>query len=116
MDTTESTIRILPEVAAAVSGRIPLLVDSGFRRGTDVLKAIALGADGVLLGRPVLWALAVDGENGVVDAVSILIDELRVAMQIAGCSSIDEIKKNSANIIRRGTTVSYEADASLGRE
>jgi isopentenyl diphosphate isomerase/L-lactate dehydrogenase-like FMN-dependent dehydrogenase len=101
LDTTESTIRILPEVAAAVSGRIPLLVDSGFRRGTDVLKAIALGADGVLLGRPVLWALAVDGEKGVVDAVNLLTDELRIAMQLAGCSNIDAIRKNSANIIRR---------------
>ena len=100
LDTTGSTIRILPEIAAAVSGRIPLLVDSGFRRGTDVLKAIALGADVVLLGRPVLWALALNGENGVVDAVNLLIEELRIAMQIAGCSSIDAIRKNSASIVR----------------
>jgi (S)-2-hydroxy-acid oxidase/4-hydroxymandelate oxidase len=101
LDTTESTVRILPEVAAAASGRIPLLVDSGFRRGTDVLKAIALGADGVLLGRPVVWALAVDGEEGVVDAVDLLIEELRIAMQIAGCSSVDGIRKDSSSIIRR---------------
>ncbi len=101
LDTTESTVRILPEVAAAVSGRIPLLVDSGFRRGTDVFKAIALGADGILLGRPVVWALAVGGEKGVVDAVGLLIEELRIAMRIAGCSSIGEIRKESANIIRR---------------
>ena len=100
MDTTQSTIRILPEVAEAVSGRIPLLIDSGIRRGTDVLKAIALGADGILLGRPVLWALAVDGEQGVINVVNLLAEELRVAMQIAGCSSLNAIRKNSRNIIR----------------
>jgi len=100
LDTTESTIRILPEVAATASGRIPLLVDSGFRRGTDVLKAIALGAEGVLLGRPVMWALAVDGESGVVDAVDLLVDELRIAMRTAGCASVAGIRKDSASIIR----------------
>jgi (S)-2-hydroxy-acid oxidase/4-hydroxymandelate oxidase len=100
LDTTESTIRILPEMARAVSDRIPLLLDSGIRRGTDVLKAIALGADGVLLGRPVLWALAVDGQNGVVQAVNLLTEELRTAMQIAGCSSMHEVRKNSTQILR----------------
>lgn len=101
LDTTESTIRILPEVAGVVAGRIPLLVDSGIRRGTDVLKAIALGADAILLGRPVLWALAVDGEKSVVKAVKLLTEELGIAMQIAGCASLDEIRKNSVNIIRK---------------
>jgi (S)-2-hydroxy-acid oxidase/4-hydroxymandelate oxidase len=101
LDTTESTIRALPDIAAAVSGRVPLLVDSGFRRGTDVLKAIALGADGVLLGRPVVWALAVDGEQGVVDAVNLLIEELRVAMRIAGCATLQAIREDSTDIIRR---------------
>ncbi|WP_433364799.1 alpha-hydroxy acid oxidase [Streptosporangium sp. CA-115845] len=100
LDTTESTIRMLPEVAAAVSKRTTLLIDSGFRRGTDVLKAIALGADGVLLGRPVMWALAAGGEKGVIDAVGLLLEELRIAMRIAGCQSIDEIRKNSSAIIR----------------
>lgn len=101
LDTTESTVGILPEVSSAVAGRIPLLVDSGFRRGTDVLKAIALGANGVLLGRPVLWALAVDGESGVVNGMNLLIDELRIAMQIIGCHSIDEIKTYAPSIIRK---------------
>jgi len=100
LDTTESTIRILPEVADAVSGRVLLLVDSGIRRGTDVLKAIALGADGVLLGRPVLWALAVDGEGGVIEAVRILTEELRIAIQLTGCSSIAEIRRYSSTILR----------------
>jgi (S)-2-hydroxy-acid oxidase/4-hydroxymandelate oxidase len=101
LDTTESTIRVLPEMAEAVSGRIPLLLDSGIRRGSDILKAIALGADAIFLGRPVLWALAVDGERGVLEAVGLLAEELRIAMQIAGCADIDEIKRNSLNIVRR---------------
>jgi len=101
LDTTASTIRILPEIAAAVSGRVPLLIDSGFRRGTDILKAIALGADAILLGRPVVWALAVGGQRGVVDVVNLLIEELRIAMQIAGCPSLDAIRKNAPYIIRR---------------
>jgi (S)-2-hydroxy-acid oxidase/4-hydroxymandelate oxidase len=100
LDTTESTIRILPEVAAAVSGQIPLLIDGGIRRGTDVLKAIALGADGILLGRPVLWALAVNGEEGVAHAINLLTEEFRIAMQIAGCSSINEIRLLSKIIVR----------------
>jgi (S)-2-hydroxy-acid oxidase/4-hydroxymandelate oxidase len=100
LDTTESTIRILPEIATALSGRIPLLIDSGFLRGTDILKAVGLGADAVLLGRPVMWALAVNGEKGLVDAVNILIEELRVAMQIVGCPSISEIRNNTNQIIR----------------
>jgi (S)-2-hydroxy-acid oxidase/4-hydroxymandelate oxidase len=105
LDTTMSTIAILPEIAAAVSGRVPLLVDSGFRRGTDVLKAVALGADAVLLGRPVVWALAVGGEKGVVDAVGLLAEELRIAMQTCGCASLTDLRRNAAAIIRRGDTV-----------
>jgi isopentenyl diphosphate isomerase/L-lactate dehydrogenase-like FMN-dependent dehydrogenase len=101
LDTTMSTIAILPEIAAAVSGRVPLLVDSGFRRGTDILKAIALGADAVLLGRPVVWALAVDGESGVIDAVGMLTEELRLAMQICGCATLTDIRRNAAAILRR---------------
>ncbi|MFD2349672.1 alpha-hydroxy-acid oxidizing protein [Nonomuraea ferruginea] len=91
---------MLPEIAAAVGKRTGLLIDSGFRRGTDVLKAIALGADGVLLGRPVMWALAAGGERGVVDAVGLLVEELRIAMRIAGCRSIGEIRENASTVIR----------------
>jgi (S)-2-hydroxy-acid oxidase/4-hydroxymandelate oxidase len=100
LDTTESTIRILPHIAEVVSDRVPLLVDSGIRRGTDVLKAVALGADAILLGRPVLWALAVGGESGLLKAINILTEELRIAMQIAGCSSIRLIRENAASILR----------------
>lgn len=102
LDTTASTISVLPEIAEAVSGRLPLLVDSGFRRGTDVLKALALGADGVFLGRPVMWALAANGREGVVAAVTLLVEELRIAMQMGGFSSIAELRRNASHIIRRG--------------
>lgn len=100
LDTTRSTIRILPELAEAVAGRVPLLVDSGFRRGTDVLKAIALGADAVLLGRPVVWALAAGGERGVVDLVDLLVGELRTAMQLSGCAGLAETRRDAAGLIR----------------
>lgn len=100
LDTTMSTIAILPEIAAAVAGRVPLLVDGGFRRGTDVLKAIALGADAVLLGRPVVWALAVGGDRGVSQAVGMLAEELRLAMQICGCATLTDVRRNAAAILR----------------
>jgi isopentenyl diphosphate isomerase/L-lactate dehydrogenase-like FMN-dependent dehydrogenase len=99
---TATTVPLLSVLAAAVSGRVPLLVDSGFRRGTDVLKAVALGADAVLLGRPVVWALAVGGEQGVVDAVGLLVQELRIAMQTCGCASLTGLRRDAAAIIRGG--------------
>jgi isopentenyl diphosphate isomerase/L-lactate dehydrogenase-like FMN-dependent dehydrogenase len=101
LDTTVSTIRVLPEIAAAVAGRVPLFVDSGFRRGTDVLKALALGADSVFLGRPVMWALAVGGETAVTAAVNLLIDELRIAMQLAGCAGIAEARREAIHLVHR---------------
>ncbi|MFI7542417.1 alpha-hydroxy acid oxidase [Actinoplanes sp. NPDC049599] len=101
LDTTMSTIAILPEIAAAVAGRVPVLVDSGFRRGTDVLKAIMLGADAVLLGRPVLWALAAGGEQGVADAADLLVEELRVALQTCGLAGLADARRNAAAVIRR---------------
>jgi isopentenyl diphosphate isomerase/L-lactate dehydrogenase-like FMN-dependent dehydrogenase len=100
LDTTQSTIRALPALAKAVDGRVPLLVDSGFRRGTDVLKALALGADAVLLGRPVLWALAVGGEDGVVDAANLIIEELGIAMRIAGCPSVESLRHSGRDVVR----------------
>ncbi len=65
LDTSPATIDVLPEIVAATGGRIPLLLDGGIRRGTDILKAIALGASAVLLGRPVIYGLAVEGALGV---------------------------------------------------
>src|ERR1043165_1065144 len=79
LDTVPATIDALPEVAASVDHRVPILVDSGIRRGTDIIKAIALGANAVLVGRPYAFALAVDGANGVARAIAILRDERATA-------------------------------------
>ena len=91
LDTAISAAEALPEVAAAMGGRGLLLADGGVRRGIDVLKALALGADLVAIGRPVLWALAVDGAEGVQRVIEILRDELSLAMALAGCRSIDDV-------------------------
>jgi 4-hydroxymandelate oxidase len=87
LDTSIATISALPPIADAVGDRCDLLVDGGIRRGTDVLKALAFGARAVLIGRPVLWGLAVDGEAGVSRVLSLLRDELDLAMALAGCTS-----------------------------
>ncbi len=102
LDGTVSTIRALPEVVAAVAGRVPVLIDGSIRRGTDVLKALALGADAVLLGRTVMWALAADGERGVASAIRILADELANALRLVGCATIAELRTNASAILRRG--------------
>lgn len=89
-----STIESLPEVLDAVGGRVPVLVDSGFRRGTDVLKAVALGATAVCVGRPYVWGLAAFGEEGVARALEILRAELRIAMQLHGVPSLSAIDRS----------------------
>ncbi len=91
LDTSIASADALPEVAEAVGGRALLVVDGGVRRGIDVLKALALGADLVAVGRPVLWGLAVDGADGVHHVLEILRDELSLAMALAGCRRLDEI-------------------------
>ena len=85
LDTARPTIRALPEVVEAVAGRVEVLVDGGIRRGTDVLKAIALGARAVQVGRPVLWGLAVEGEAGVRHVLELLRSEFDLAMALCGC-------------------------------
>ncbi len=84
LDNAPATINALPEVVEAVGGRIPVLLDGGVRRGTDVAVALALGAEAVLVGRPALWGLAVDGEAGARRALEILADELRLALALLG--------------------------------
>ena len=84
LDNTPATIDALPEVVEAVDGRIPVLLDGGVRRGTDVAVALALGAEAVLVGRPALWGLAVDGEPGARRALEILAEELRLALALLG--------------------------------
>ena len=91
LDSVAATITVLPEVVEAIGGRIPVIVDGGFRRGTDVFKALALGADAVMVARPVAWGLAVAGEQGVFDVLSILRDELENTMALAGVKRVGDI-------------------------
>ena len=91
LDGAPAGITVLPEVVGAVAGRVPVLVDGGIRRGTDVVKALALGADAVLAARPFIWGLAVDGEAGVLDVLRILRGEFENAMALCGCRTVDEI-------------------------
>ena len=93
LDGAVATIEALPHIADVVDGRVPVLLDGGIRRGTDVLKALALGASAVLIGRPYLWGLAADGEQGVRQVLTMLRDELALAMALAGCRSIAEISR-----------------------
>ena len=91
VDTGRGTIEILPEIVEAVGGRVPLLVDSGFRRGTDIIKALAMGAQAVCIGRPYLWGLGAFGQPGVERVLEILRNETRVAMQQVGAPSIKQL-------------------------
>ena len=85
LDNAPATIDALPEVVEAVAGRIPVLLDGGIRRGTDVAVALAIGAEAVLVGRPALWGLAFDGEAGARLALEMLAEELRLALALLGC-------------------------------
>jgi 4-hydroxymandelate oxidase len=91
LDGVSSTCEALPEVAEALAGRVPITVDGGLRRGLDVVRAIALGATAVLLGRPYLWALAVDGEAGVQSMLEMFRREIELAMALLGRPSIADI-------------------------
>lgn len=91
LDTSVAAARALPEVVEAVGGSAEVYMDGGVRRGTDVLKALALGARAVLLGRPVLWGLAVGGEDGVVDVLELLREEFELAMALAGAREVGDI-------------------------
>lgn len=90
LDTTPSTAAALPRIVQEVGGRMAVLVDGGIRRGTDVLKAMALGADAVLLGRPYLYGLANAGAVGVAHVLRLLRDELEIAMALTGCRTLDQ--------------------------
>jgi 4-hydroxymandelate oxidase len=90
LDTAVTTVEALPEVVGAVGRYADVYVDGGIRRGTDILKALAMGARAVLIGRPVLWGLAIDGAEGVCSVLRHLEDELRRAMALAGVPSVAE--------------------------
>jgi 4-hydroxymandelate oxidase len=94
LDTVSATIDALPLVTEKVAGRMPVLVDGGIRRGTDVLKALALGATAVLIGRPYLYGLSVGGDAGVTKVVKILQQELLMAMALTGRTTIASVDKS----------------------
>ncbi|HYM04346.1 MAG TPA: alpha-hydroxy acid oxidase [Stellaceae bacterium] len=97
-DSGRSTIDALPEIAEAVGGRVPVLIDSGFRRGTDIVKALALGAQAVCVGRPYLWGLGAFGQPGVERVLELLRTELKTAMQQCGVKNLKEI---TPDLVRR---------------
>jgi isopentenyl diphosphate isomerase/L-lactate dehydrogenase-like FMN-dependent dehydrogenase len=90
-DSGLSAIEALPEIVEEVGGRIPILIDSGFRRGTDFFKALALGADAVCIGRPYLWGLASFGQEGVEAVLDILRSELEIVMKGLGTPNLASI-------------------------
>jgi 4-hydroxymandelate oxidase len=91
LDTVPATIDMLPAVADAVAGEIDVLLDGGIRRGTDIVKALALGAGAVLVGRPILWGLAIDGSSGVRRTLGMLEEELRAAMALSGAARVADL-------------------------
>jgi len=98
LDTAPATLDVVAEIAAAAGDRLDVLLDGGVRRGTDVVKALALGARAVLVGRPMLWALAADGEAGVAAAAALLREEIEVAFALCGLRSPGEA---TAELVRR---------------
>ena len=104
LDTTATTAWALPRMADAVQTDLPLLVDGGIRRGTDVLKAIALGASAVLVGRPIVFGLANAGAQGVAHVLRLLRDELEIAMALSGCRTLADA---GTDILLQGTSENY---------
>ncbi|KAI8304639.1 Oxidase FUB9 [Colletotrichum sp. SAR11_59] len=101
LDETPATIDVLPHCVKAAKGRIPIHIDGGIRSGTDVFKAVALGADCVWIGRPVIWGLGYDGEEGVTKVLDIMYDEFKRCMQLCGCNSIADITPSSLGVVRK---------------
>ena len=94
LDGSPAPVDAFPAVADAVDGRVPVLIDGGIRRGTDVLVALALGADAVLVGRPALWGLAVDGEAGARAVLEILSEEIRLGLALLGAPSVGSVNRS----------------------
>jgi L-lactate dehydrogenase (cytochrome) len=98
LDGVSSTLRMLPEVIAAVDGRVEVLMDSGIRRGSDIVKALCLGARGVLVGRAYAYGLSAGGEAGVTRAIEILRSELVRTLKLLGCASIHDLDRSYIEI------------------
>jgi isopentenyl diphosphate isomerase/L-lactate dehydrogenase-like FMN-dependent dehydrogenase len=103
LDGASSTIGALPAIRAAVGPDFCLMFDGGIRRGTDILKAIGLGADGVMLGRAYAYGLAAKGEAGVAEVIAILSREISISLALMGIASIDALKAaGSAAVQHKG--------------
>jgi 4-hydroxymandelate oxidase len=100
LDGVPATLDLLPAVASAVAGRVPVLVDGGIRRGTDIVKALALGATAVAVGRPILWGLAVAGAEGVAHVLETLKLELARALALCGCRSLGDVSRDLLGLSR----------------
>jgi len=94
LDTLPASIDALPAIAQAVAKSVPILLDGGIRRGSDIFKALALGADAVLIGRAYVYALAAAGALGVAHVIRTLREELEVCMALTGCATLDKIDSN----------------------
>jgi 4-hydroxymandelate oxidase len=94
LDTVPATISVLPRIVDAVEGRVEIIVDGGIRRGTDVLKALAFGARAVFVGRPLIWGLALNGQDGVGTVLELLRNELDLAMALSGCPDVQQIPRD----------------------
>jgi 4-hydroxymandelate oxidase len=94
LDCCQASIEVLPEIVKAVGAKIEVLVDGGFRRGTDVLKALALGAKGVLVGRPICWGLATAGAEGVARVIELMTNELYRAMMLTNVSDLRNVPRD----------------------
>lgn len=92
LDTAPATSAVLPQIVQAVNGAVPILVDGGIRRGTDIIKARALGATAVMVGRPYVHALATAGALGVAHLIRLLREELEIGMALSGCKTLDDIR------------------------
>jgi isopentenyl diphosphate isomerase/L-lactate dehydrogenase-like FMN-dependent dehydrogenase len=102
LDSSPAALTVLPEIVDVVAGRVPVLMDGGVRRGTDVLKALALGAEAVLVGRPCAWGLAAAGEQGVADVLRILREEFLNALALTGCRAVEDISRDLVVRAERG--------------
>jgi 4-hydroxymandelate oxidase len=100
LDTSPATIDVLPDIVEAVGARAEILLDGGVRRGTDVLKAVALGARAVAIGRPVLWGLAAGGEQALGRMLGLLRDEIDLALALCGCTSMAEVATMGRSLVR----------------
>lgn len=99
IDTSAATMKVLPDIVETVAGRTKILLDGGVQRGTDIFKAIALGADALLAGRAILWALAVNGEKGVESLLFLLKNEFETTMKLMGCRSLKEIQNMGKSLL-----------------